>query len=90
VQQVELWLIVAAAILVVAAAAFHIRARFARRPVVIGAVLGIVPGILGAIIVLVPRTDLVPDTFEPLLWFLIATLAGAAALLALSVGVARR
>jgi hypothetical protein len=49
-----------------------------------------VPGILGAVIVLVPRTDLIPDSAEPYLWILIGLIASGIALIALTVGFARR
>lgn len=47
--------------------------------------LGMVAGLFGAIVVLVPRTDLVPDSIEPTLWALaIATVT------AVTVGVVLR
>ena len=46
--------------------------------------------VLGAIVVLVPRTDLIPDGVEPFLWILVGLIASGLALIALSVGFARR
>ena len=61
----------------------------ARHPLAIGALLGIVPGIIGAVVVLVPRTDLVPDAAEPFLWVTIGLVATGMALVALTIGFAR-
>ncbi len=52
--------------------------------------LGIVPGILGAVVVLVPRTDLVPDTAEPFLWLVVGLIVSGAVIVAVTVGLARR
>jgi hypothetical protein len=90
VQEVELWLIVASILAVVALWVLRVRAHLSERPLAIGALIGIVPGILGAIVVLVPRTDLIPDGAEPFLWILIGLVATGLALVALSVGFARR
>lgn len=89
-QQVELWLIVGAVLAVVVLWAMRSRTVMARHPLLLGALLGIVPGILGAIVVLVPRTDLVPDATEPYAWVLIGLIASGAAILALTIGVVRR
>jgi len=89
-QEVELGLIVASILAIVAVWVIRARSHVSERPLAIGALIGVVPGILGAIVVLVPRTDLIPDGIEPLLWVLIALIATGIALLALSVGVARR
>lgn len=89
-QEVELWLIVASILAFVVVGALRGRAHLHRRPLTIGALLGIAPGILGAVIVLVPRTDLIPDQIEPFLWVLIGLIAAGVALIALSVGFARR
>jgi tetrahydromethanopterin S-methyltransferase subunit C len=35
------------------------------------AMLGLVAGLLGALIVVIPRTDLVPDNIEPDLWLIV-------------------
>jgi hypothetical protein len=90
VQEVELWLIVASILAIVAVWVLRARAHLSERPLAIGALIGIVPGILGAIVVLVPRTDLIPDGAEPFLWILIGLIATGLALVALSVGFARR
>ncbi len=45
-------------------------------------VAGVVPGVLGAILVLVPRLDLIPDDLEPVLWMLAIGLLMVAALAA--------
>lgn len=89
-QEIELALIVASGLALLAFAAVRLHARYPDRPLVLGALLGIIPGILGAIVVLVPRTDLIPDVAEPYLWFGVAILASGLALVALSRGVARR
>jgi hypothetical protein len=89
-QELELGLIVAAVLAIVAVSIMRTRAHLAERPLAIGALIGVVPGILGAIIVLVPRTDLIPDSAEPYLWILIGLIATGIALIALSVGLARR
>ena len=89
-QKVELALIVVSILALVIVWALRARAHLARRPAAIGALLGIVPGILGAVIVLVPRTDLIPDSDEPFLWILVWLIASGFALFALSVGLARR
>jgi len=89
-QEVELGLIVASIFAIVALWILRTRAHFAERPLVVGALIGIVPGILGAIVVLVPRTDLIPDGVEPFLWILVGLIASGLALIALSVGFARR
>ena len=76
-QQIELWLIVGGALIIVAAVAHHYRAMVARHPVASAVLLGVVPGILGAFVVLVPRTDLLPDQIEPGLWVgLIVVISG--------------
>jgi hypothetical protein len=90
VQEIELYLVVAAVLGIIAVAALRARAKFAEKPFALGALLGVVPGILGAVVVLVPRTDLVPDAVEPLIWAAIALTALGIALLALSSGLVRR
>lgn len=89
-QEIELGLIVAGALAIVVVAALRARARLARHPLAIGAMLGIVPGILGAVVVLVPRTDLVPDAAEPVLWLALGLAATGVGLVAVTIGVARR
>lgn len=90
VQNIELWLLAAAVLGVAVAWSIHSRATLARRPLVVGALLGIIPGVLGAVVVLVPRTDLVPDAAEPYLWLLIGLVASGAVIVALGIGVVRR
>ena len=90
VQQVELALITSGALAILVAVAVRFRSQLRSRPVVLGSLLGIVPGILGATIVLVPRTDLVPDDAEPWIWLLIAILTSVVALAALSRGLFSR
>ena len=87
-QGIELALIVASAIALLTVAAVRYRLRLSQRPRVLGALLGIVPGVLGAIIVLVPRTDLIPDSAEPYLWLLLGLLASGIAIVALTRGLA--
>jgi hypothetical protein len=89
-QEVELGLIVASTLAILVVLALGTRAHLRDRPIAIGAVLGIVPGILGAVIVLVPRTDLIPDSAEPFLWLLVGLVATGIVLVAVSVGFARR
>jgi di/tricarboxylate transporter len=89
-QEVELGLIVASTLAILVVLALRTRAHLRDRPIVIGAILGIVPGILGAVIVLVPRTDLIPDSAEPFLWLLVGLVATGIVLVAVSVGFARR
>jgi hypothetical protein len=89
-QEVELGLIVASILGLVVLWVLRSRAHLSDRPLAIGAVIGIVPGILGAVVVLVPRTDLIPDSAEPFLWILIGLIASGIALFALTVGFARR
>jgi di/tricarboxylate transporter len=89
-QEVELGLIVTSTLAILVVLALRTRTHLNDRPLVIGAILGIVPGILGALIVLVPRTDLIPDSAEPFLWLLIGLVATAIVLIAVSVGYARR
>lgn len=89
-QKVELALIVVSILAIVVVSTLRARAHLTRRPLIIGALLGIVPGILGAVVVLVPRTDLIPDGVEPFLWVLVGLIASGVALVALSVGFARR
>jgi hypothetical protein len=89
-QEVELGLIVASILALVIIWILRSRPNLTGRPVATGALIGIVPGILGAIIVLVPRTDLIPDSAEPFLWILIGLIASGIALIALTVGFARR
>ena len=89
-QEVELGLIVASILGHVILWVLRSRAHLTDRPLAIGALIGIVPGILGAVVVLVPRTDLIPDSAEPFLWILIALIASGIALIALTVGFARR
>jgi hypothetical protein len=89
-QEIELGLIVAAVLAIAILWVLRSRAHLADRPLAIGALIGIVPGILGAIVVLVPRTDLIPDGIEPLLWILIGLIASGVALIAVTAGFARR
>jgi di/tricarboxylate transporter len=89
-QEVELGLIVTSTLAILVVLALRTRAHLNDRPLVIGAILGVVPGILGAVIVLVPRTDLIPDSAEPFLWLLVGLVATAVVLVAVSVGYARR
>jgi hypothetical protein len=49
VQQIELWLIVAGILLLLAAGVTRYRALIARRPLAFAAALGIVPVVLGAL-----------------------------------------
>lgn len=74
-QVVELALIGAGALALVVAWAIRGDHQLTRRPALGGALLGIAPGIIGAVVILVPRTDLVPDPIEPYLWILVATVA---------------
>jgi hypothetical protein len=89
VQEIELALIVASALALLALAAVRYRTRLSQRPLLLGALLGILPGILGAIVVLVPRTDLVPDALEPYFWVALGLVASGIALVAVSLGVVR-
>lgn len=88
-QEIELALIGAGALAILVVAVLRARATLARHPLAIGALLGIVPGIIGAVVVLVPRTDLVPDAAEPFLWLTIGLVATGMALVALTIGFAR-
>jgi hypothetical protein len=90
VQEIELALIVASIFAIVIVSVLRSRAQLTERPLATGALIGIVPGILGAVIVLVPRTDLIPDTAEPFLWILVGLIASGIALIAISVAVVRR
>jgi hypothetical protein len=90
VQEVELALITAGALAILVAFAVRFRVHLRSRPVLLGSLLGIVPGILGAVIVLVPRTDLVPDSAEPWIWLMIAVLTSAIVLAAVSRGLFSR
>jgi hypothetical protein len=89
-QQLEVWAIVGGALSLLGFSAFHNRARLARRPLALGAVLGIVPGVLGAMVVLVPRTDLIPDQAEPALWIALTLLVSGLFLTAIWMGALRR
>ena len=89
-QEVELALIGAGALALVVIWAIRGDHHLNRRPTLVGALLGIVPGIIGAVVVLVPRTDLVPDPAEPYLWILVATVATGVVFAALVRGVIRR
>jgi hypothetical protein len=89
VQEIELALIVGSALALLVLIAVRYRSRLGQRPLLLGALLGILPGILGAIVVLVPRTDLVPDAAEPYLWLGLGLLATGIAIIALSLGLAR-
>ena len=90
VQEIELALIVVSGLGLLAIGAIRLHDHYPDRPLLLGALLGIVPGILGAVIVLVPRTDLIPDGAEPYLWLTIALATSGLAIFALSRGVARR
>jgi hypothetical protein len=89
-QEVELGLIVASSLAILVVLAIRAGAHRSDPPLVIGAILGVVPGILGAVIVLVPRTDLIPDSAEPFLWALVGVVATVVVVVAVSVGLARR
>lgn len=89
-QQLAVWAIVGGALSLLAASAFHNRATLARRPLALGAALGIVPGVLGAIVVLIPRTDLIPDQAEPALWIGLTLLVSGLFLTAIWMGALRR
>jgi hypothetical protein len=89
-QQLEVWAIVGGALGLLAAGAFHNRAKLARRPLALGAALGIVPGILGAIVVLIPRTDLIPDQVEPALWIGLTLFVSGLLLTSIWLGALRR
>lgn len=88
-QEIELALIVGSALALLATVAIRYRTSLVRRPLLLGALLGIVPGVLGAIVVIVPRTDLIPDSAEPYVWLGLGLLASGIALLALSWGAVR-
>ena len=88
-QEIELWVLAAAVLALMVVWAMRSRATIARHPVAFGSMLGIVPGILGAVLVLVPRTDLVPDSAEPYLWIGIALAASGAAIVALTIAAVR-
>ena len=90
VQEVELALITAGALAILVAVAVRFRVHLRSRPILLGSLLGIVPGILGAVIVLVPRTDLVPDSAEPWIWLTIAVLTSVIVLAAVSRGLFSR
>jgi len=90
VQQIELWLIVGGALLIVAAVAHRYRATIVRHPLASAVVLGVVPGLLGAIVVLVPRTDLIPDQVEPALWVALIVVISALFMTAIWLGALRR
>lgn len=89
-QEVELALIAAAVLTVVVGWAIRTRAHSSARSLGVGAILGIVAGIIGAVVVLVPRTDLIPDGIEPLIWIVIGVVGTAVTVLALTMGWARR
>ena len=89
VQTIELGLLVAAALAILVVATMRVRATFSERPAMLGAMLGIVPGIIGAVVVLVPRTDLIPDAAEPVLWITVGLVTSGFALIAFSLGLAR-
>ena len=89
-QQLEVWLIVGGVLVLLGASAFHYRATLARRPLALGAALGVIPGVLGAAIVLVPRTDLIPDQVEPELWIGLTLLVSGMFLTAIWMGAMRR
>jgi hypothetical protein len=90
VQQIELWLIVGGALLIVAAVAHRYRATIVRRPLAAAVALGVVPGILGAVVVLVPRTDLIPDQVEPALWVALIVVISGLFMTAIWLGALRR
>ncbi len=89
-QQIELALIAAGSLTILVVWFVRSRAHLMDRPNAVGAMLGIVPGILGAVIVLVPRTDLVPDQAEPFIWLIVVVVVGCVAVIAWSTGSARR
>ena len=70
-QTVELFVIAAAAIGLAALLAVRQRNRNADThwPRI---VLGVVPGLLGVLLVLVPLSDLVPDQVEGSIWLIVA------------------
>lgn len=82
-QEIELAFLVASALVLLVFAAVRYRLHLGHRPLLVGALFGVVPGIVGAVVVLVPRTDLVPDGAEPFLWVAIGLVAGGFVLLAL-------
>jgi hypothetical protein len=90
VQQLELWLLVGVVLAAIVFGTMRQRARLSRHPIALGALLGIVPGIIGAVIVLVPRTDLVPDDAEPVVWLAVWLAVGFAVIIAATIGVVRR
>ena len=89
VQEIEVALIVVSVLGLIVAVAAQNRTRLARRPLVVGALLGITPGILGAIVVLIPRMDLVPDAAEPYIWTIIGLLVSGAVVFVLSRAIVR-
>ncbi len=45
--------------------------------------LGVIAGVLGALVVLIPRIDLIPDQLEPELWVLVIAIASGVVLVVL-------
>jgi len=89
VQGLEVLLIIAAAFVAIGAIALRYGVG-TRNRTALGAMLGIVPGVLGAFVALFPRTDLVPDSAEPAIWIVIATAVTGIILAAATIGFARR
>jgi hypothetical protein len=89
VQGVEVMLLIGASFAMLGAAAVRMGAM-SRNRLVVSAVLGIIPGLLGAFVALFPRTDLVPDSAEPAIWLVIGTAVTGIILAAATIGLARR
>jgi len=90
VQGIEVALLVAASLVILGAGALRYRHAAAHNPRAYGALLGIVPGVLGAVVVLIPRTDLFPDNAEPAVWLVVGMAATGIILAAASIGLQRR
>lgn len=90
VQALQLVLIASVILLAVAVLAVqHRRITVADRPWP-RLLLGVVPGVIGAVVILVSRTDLVPDEFENDLWLVVAVVITAGAALGTVYRLARR
>jgi hypothetical protein len=86
---VEVALLIAASFAAVGAVALRSGVG-ANHRTALGALLGIVPGIVGAFVALFPRTDLIPDSAEPAIWIVIGTAVTGIILAAATIGFARR
>jgi drug/metabolite transporter (DMT)-like permease len=77
--------LIALSLLVIAALAAVIRGRRrAGRPSLLLVVLaGLFPGVLGAVVILAPETDLVPDQYETAAWAGVVAVVAAGAILVL-------